>query len=138
MGIEEIIKPISAALLIALAFVVPPAISFANKRIEIKPDEGVKLVECSITSADYQQIDVLTLTDGRLALKILDRLGGTQIYDLPRRQWRARAILVPCWNSEDSTCGDFFEHRENRWSYAITGSDGVSIGDCSHKTLPGT
>ncbi len=132
MRIEKVMKLFSTAPVVAFVLVFSASTSFANKRIEIRPDDGVKLVECSIASGDYQQIDILTLNDGRLALKLLDRSGGTQTYDLPRRQWRARAILVPCWSSPDSTCGDFIEHSENRWTYAITGTTGVSVGDCSH------
>ncbi len=128
MKIEKLLKLNFAALI----FVLVPSVSMSNKRIEIKPDDGVKLVECSLTSGDYQQIDVLTLNDGRLVLKMLDRSGGTRTYDLPRREWKSRAIRVPCWNSEVSACGDLVERSENQWSYQITGTTGVSIGDCTH------
>jgi hypothetical protein len=108
-----------------------PMISHANKKVEIKPGDAVKLVECNMTSGDYKQVAIFTLSDGTLALQTTDRLGAAQAYELPRREWRARAVIVPCWQSiVPSVCGTLYEQSESKWSYEITGSQGVSVGLC--------
>jgi hypothetical protein len=102
----------------------------ASKQITLLPDEAVTIVTCGITSSDFQQIEILELSDGRFALRTLDRSGSRKTFELPQRQWSIRRVMVPCYQSSQSTCGELQSTNGHDWSYVITGTSGTAIGDC--------
>lgn len=117
---------------VLFALCIAPGVSSANKIIKIAPDAGVQLVECLITSSDFQEIQILELVDGTFALRTLDLHGTRTTYELPRSQWmsKPKKILVPCWQSASSTCGVMTENSPGQWSYELTGSTGTAEGNC--------
>lgn len=118
-------------LLIAVLVVLPLAARAMDhiKAIEVK-GRMANIMDCEITSSEYVSVQVLQLEDKTFVLKTLDNAGSPEFFALTKKEWPATKIMVPCWKSPASVCGELNVQGDKSWGYEITGTTGVAVGNC--------
>ncbi len=97
--------------------------SFSNAMSSQK----VKLMECNVSSGDYQQVSIYQ-EGSQLVLWTLNRSGIKAQNVLPMKQWHEKKISVPC-AYQNGQCG-FVSLLKNRWVYKIGSNSYFDIGNC--------
>lgn len=87
--------------------------------------DSSRVFQCLISSGEFQNITVHSMSDGTLRLTTLSNAGSQNAYQLPYAQWSSGHLSIPCSDDEKKTCGHVFASGRV-WQYDF-GSD---IGNC--------
>ncbi|CAN5527667.1 hypothetical protein BH10BDE1_BH10BDE1_15220 [soil metagenome] len=110
----------------ALAVFANPAPSQANTKASLPTEsDSARVFQCLISSGEFQNITVYSMSDGTLRLTTLNNAGSQNAYQLPYAQWSSGRLSIPCSHDEKKSCGHVFANGRV-WEYDFGGD----IGNC--------
>ncbi len=92
---------------------------------------GTKLLECQISSGDFQEILVVQTASDTVVLKTLDSSGGAHSYALAAHEWPSKTLNIPCPREAVKSCGNVYvDAGSGEWMYDLGQSGYQNIGYC--------